>query len=304
MEIKECTTHSTTRKQIERTLQRGFKHNGYMYTDEEEGNVRFSQSKSGTNCKFEYGHNIPPDFQRLGNEWYGSVQEETIAHSLCDGKKSKKIVLKQGVNVIPIQKSCRIVGNSFSLPKFGIKGSESNEIKVIIPPSEVEPHIHIGIKEMPKIEATRVAKFSPQEIKQLSWENIVNPRSAVIHPRANTAGIVICVIFIVCFILFVKFRNRCYVMGRNNARRTWTERTTQPQTRNMHAQHRMSPTLFLQKITPMRRRDRLAPPEENAPQAPRITVTPPPEDRTPFRSQENKASMEELYLEQVRILIV
>ena len=107
-------------------------------------------------CHFSFRMNMRSQFERVGNQWIGSVQNESTAHAFCEGKETKGVVLKAGINVIPIEIGWRIIANGFSLPKFAVRGKTDRKVSVIFPPSVVPPHVHLKIEKMPKFDVPSV----------------------------------------------------------------------------------------------------------------------------------------------------
>ena len=160
-------------------------------------------------CTFWYQKGLVADFRRVEKEWVGSIQQDMEAEEICDKGKNRKLELKAGVNSVPLRFGCRVIAKSFVLPKFEIRGLSEIDATLLYPPYSVSPLHHLKLDSLPELEIPKVKPFSSNEIRLLHLHEIMNNHTFAKHTKVNSGAIIFCILLILFFILFIKFRHSC-----------------------------------------------------------------------------------------------
>ena len=174
-----------------------------------------------TVCDYKYTTNMKIQFIKLDNYWIGSVQRKTIVEEVCDDvTSSRKIILKPGINVIPVREGCKVVGETFALPKHSVRGTTTKKISVVFPPYVISPSQHLNITNLEDLNLEVVAPMKKATLKFLAYTHQIAYNKSNLHAYTNTTGIIVLLFVIAVIAVVVKFRGRCctFIATRNRGR--------------------------------------------------------------------------------------
>lgn len=165
-------------------------------------------------CDFTYTYNEITEFVKVQDEWIGTSNKPQKVEEVCVNH-TRSFTIPSGVCSIPIRANCKIIGEDFLLPPFGVQGTSNLSLKVLTSPYMMDPLFHLNLQPLADVKLASLHSFKHSDLKFLKLQHVVSPYDQPTALGAShfslTILLTLAFIGLAGYLTYLRCRSRVYV---------------------------------------------------------------------------------------------